>query len=286
MKGLRVNFFHKLAVRVLVVTSIAGLSAAAVSAQKEQAPEPTSDSSILSLPILLSGDALDFSFEDTDGAFLAAFNASEGDVVDISMAASASELDPYLVVFGSDGTLLAQDDDSGEQPLDSFVDDFEVPADGTYFILATSFTYRNSAITEGAEDLTFTLSVDGNTQPADIAEDSFSYFVVTAAVGESFEIPFSADDGNAYFVTFDGEAGQSVDINAPSDELDTLMMLFDFNGRRIAVDDDGGDAPLAANIAAELPEDGLYFLILTTYDYASVASGSTVPEGVVNFSIE
>ncbi|MFN8528089.1 MAG: hypothetical protein U0670_05720 [Anaerolineae bacterium] len=258
-------------------------------AQKaESTPEPSTDADVLSLPLLLSGDSIDASFADTDGAFLAAFNASEGDTVNIYLNATTDSLDPYLALIGTSeaGTALlaANDDFDLSVSFDSAIVGFSIPADGTYFILATSFTYRNTSLTDGAADLTFNLAIDGNTQPADIPEDSFSYYVVNTAVGETITLDIN-QDAPAYLVAFHGEEGQQVTLDVPSDSLDTLVMLFDNLGQRVGVDDDGGDS-FSAQLQATLPTTGVYLAFVTTYDFANIANGdTTVTDGSIDFSV-
>jgi hypothetical protein len=276
---------RKVFLRLMLVLSITLMSAFSVSAQKDATPEPTPEEAatteestdILTLPILLDGEPLELTLEDTTGAILAVFNASEGDVVDISM--TSDDFDPFIAVFDADAVPVSMNDDG--DGLDSFIEGFEVPADGSYFILATTFLGSSGE----EEDIagTFELLVEGNTQPADIAEDSFTYSVYTIELGETYDVDIN-EDTPAYLAEFSGEAGQEVTLDAPSDELDTLMMLFDINGNRIAIDDDSGEQSLAAHIETELPDTGAYLLLLTTYDYEAIADGADVTEGVINFS--
>ena len=279
---------RKLFLRLLLVLSMLLLSTFVASAQKDATPVPSEeeeittsgDTDILTLPILYDGEAQELTLEGTTGAILAVFNASEGDVVDISM--TSDDLDPFIVVFDADTIPVAMNDDS-EDGLDSFIEGFEVPADGSYFILATTFL-GSSNVEEDVEG-TFELLVEGNTQPADIPEDSFSYSVYTIEIGESYDVDIN-EDFPTYLAEFTGEEGQEITIDAPSEDLDTLMMLFDINGNRIAIDDDSGDEPLAAHIETELPATGNYLLLLTTYDYEDIADGADVTEGVINFASE
>jgi hypothetical protein len=273
----------------MLIVSLTLLSVFVADAQKEEAtaePVVESDPSILTLPILVSGEPVELSFADTDGALLAAFNATEGDEVDISMTATSDGLDPYIIVLGWDATPLAQDDDSGDAALDSFIQSFEVPASDTYFILATTFGGRNTPDSTASEDQTFELMVEGNTQPEGLAEDEFTYERVMVQIGDSHDVDIN-EEAPGYFVEFTGEEGQEITIDAPSDDLDTLMLLFDFGGNRIAADDDSGDVPLASHIETVLPETGNYILLLTTYNYAAIAAGDEEPsEGIINFSIQ
>ena len=280
------NYFRTLSLRVLMVLVLTfGVSLFVANAQKEEAtPEPggEGEEDILSLPLILSGEVVDLSFAGTNGALLAAFNASEGDVVTISMTAVSEFLDPFIVVFDWSTIPIAANDDS--DGLDSLIEGLEIPADGTYFILATTFFGANGEET-GEQDREFQLTVEGNTQPPDVEVDSFSYLVSTVEMGEAYDVDINAETP-AYFIEFLGEAGQQVTIDAPSATLDTLMMLFDIEGNRIAVDDDGGDEPLAAHIEVELPESGYYLLLLTTYDYDDIATGDEVTDGIISFSIQ
>lgn len=279
--------FKKYSTRFALVSMIVILAATAVSAQKnspEVPPADPEDSSLLTLMILLDGDTLELTLEDSDGALLAAFNASEGDEVTVTM--EAEDIDPYLVLFGASGALVAQNDDA--DGLNSQIADFEVPADGTYFILATTFSNRNNSLIESSDELAFTLTVEGNTQPASESEDGFSYYSYTTTIGETLELIID-EVQPAYFVTFEGAEGDELTINAPSEdnELDTLMMLFDASGKRFAVDDDSGEESLASMIETELPIDGLYFLVVTTYNYPAIAVGdSDALDGTINLSID
>jgi serine protease Do len=249
--------------------------ATAVPSEEEESTEEATD--ILTLPILLDGEARELTLDGTTGAVLAVFNASEGDVVDISM--TSNDIDPFIVILDENGVPVAMNDDS--EGLNSLVEGFEVPADGSYFILAT--TFLGSFGEEETDGGDFELLVEGNTMPAGLDDDSFSYMVYTIEVGEEYDLEID-EEIPLYLAEFYGEAGQQVTFDAPSDELDTLMMLFDINGNRIAVDDDSGDDPLAAHIETELPADGLYLLIVTTYDYDRIADGADVTDGLIAFS--
>lgn len=259
------------------------VSVFAVSAQKGDAtaePNTEADTAMLTLPLLASGEPQELTLEGTDGAVLVAFNATEGDVVDISM--SSDDFDSYIVVFDWAARPVAMNDDG--DGLDSVIEGFEIPVDGTYFVLAT--TFLGTTFSEEDVEGVFTIEVTGNTQPADVEEGSFSYQVVPIAVGDVYDVEIG-EDTPAYFAEFAGEEGQTVTIDAPSEDLDTLMMLFDMEGHRLLVDDDGGDELFASRIELELPATGSYLLLLTTYDYDSIASGdSEISEGIITFTFE
>lgn len=271
--------FRKLSLRVLLVLVIASV-AVVVSAQKE---ETETDPALLNLPLLVDGEVFELSLEGSDGAILAAFNASEGDEVTIQMN-STSSVDPYLVLLSSDASVLATDDDSGDS-LDSLIEDFEILQDGTYFIIATTFSTRSFPFFDASEgaDATFNLIVEGNNEPA---ENNSTYQAVNMEVGESIDIEFTGAE-SAFFVTAMAEEGQELTFDAiPEAGMDPFLMVFDANGLRVGIDDDGGDEALASRVVYEVESDGLVFAFLTTFGYASNVGLETMnPEGVIGFVI-
>ncbi len=271
--------FRKLSLRVLLVLVIASV-AVAVSAQKE---ETETDPALLNLPLLVDGEVFELTLEGSNGAILAAFNASEGDEVTIQM--NSTNIDPYLVLLSSDASVLVTDDDGGEERLDSLIEDFEIPQDGTYFIIATTFGTRSFPFFDASEgeDSTFDLIVEGNTEPS---ENDSTYQAVNMEVGESLEIEFTGDE-SAFFVTAMVEEGQELTFDAiPEAGIDPFLMVFDADGLRVGIDDDGGDEALASRITYEVENDGLLFAFLTTFGYASNAGLDTMnPEGVIEFVI-
>ena len=107
-------------------------AAAPLAAQSDDGPR-------LNIPILLDGDTFVDSFSGDVGTRLYAFNASEGDEVTISMVQLHDDLDPFLVLLGPRGELIAADDDSGSEPFSAMVSQVKLPASGGYFLMATSY---------------------------------------------------------------------------------------------------------------------------------------------------
>ena len=70
------------------------------------------------------------------------FEGSGGDIITISLTAS---FDTYLELIDEDGNQVAFNDDGG-QGLNSMIDNFRLPADGTYTIIARGFSNRASGI--------------------------------------------------------------------------------------------------------------------------------------------
>jgi hypothetical protein len=84
---------------------------------------------------------------------------SVGDVILINL--DSSEVDPYLQLFNSSGTLVAYNDDySG---FNSYLS-YTLPSSGTYYIAATEYSYRLGLYTINARKQTpqYTVSYNGN----------------------------------------------------------------------------------------------------------------------------
>ena len=73
-------------------------------------------------------------------------------------------------------------------------------------------------------------------------------------------------DGSLYDLhTFEGEAGQFVEIRLDSDDFDAYLILVGPEGERVAEDDDGGEG-FNALISIQLPKTGRYSVIANAYD--------------------
>lgn len=101
------------------------------------------------------GDTIAGELTDTNPAMEYVFEASAGDSVLIDLTA---DYDTYLYLLTENGVELTRDDDGGEG-LNSRITGFEIPADGTYIIRATSFSYRDGTgtVVTGAFNLTLDL---------------------------------------------------------------------------------------------------------------------------------
>lgn len=280
---------------VLVVILALALPLSALYAQ-----EATEDTDIGVKAVLEDGDVVSAVFEGGVGAHLYAFYGSEGDVFTLSMTQSeAGALDPFLVVLGPNGEVIASDDDSGEDVFFSAaIDGVELPADGVYFVLATSFIAIDNILVEigetgesAEEGESYELSISGITAPAeDVDPEALLVNVSEIAVGDTLEAESSAEFPVVYFV-FNGAAGDVVTVTAESDDIDTVLHVFAPSGDRIAINDDD-DVEGGLNSAVrdvELPEDGPYLIFATDvffYDLADEAEAASYTGGVVTVSLQ
>ncbi len=84
---------------------------------------------------------------------------------------------------------------------------------------------------------------------------------------------------NSFFdlYAFEGRAGQQVQIEMRSQQIDSFLILIDHNGNEVAQDDDSGGGS-NAKIAATLPADGTYLLMANSYQAGQAGSYSLKAE--------
>jgi hypothetical protein len=250
---------HKKLLSVVIILMVVLSYGLVASAQDE----------ILELTILEDGAVIEDFLSMEDQAMLYVFNGNEGDVVTISMVQTTDELDPYLAVFGPAGEVVAINDDADldNGDLSSLIDGVELPETGTYFILASSYEFITTMVEleekfEG--DLTFELSISGNTPVEDMDSD-FLFFAAELVSGEPLDADISLEQPAWYFI-FSGDEGDVIDLSAVSEDFDTIIHLFAPGGPRLEVNDDidreGGDYNSALE-GLELPADGIYMVIVS-----------------------
>jgi hypothetical protein len=235
------------------------------------------------------GDTVEGEITDDQFAIVYSFEGEEGDVVTITMvnASRSGGLDPFVQVVNEDGEVLAENDDADEDAdldnnLDSQIAEFELPEDGEYFIIATRFGFENGGSTGEFE---LTLEEGGGGGGRDEDEDADEDDGGSGGdVGEAEAIEYGdtvegeiTDDQFAVVYSFEGEEGDVVTITmvdtSRNGELDPYLILLDENGEVIAENDDaerGARLPddLDSQIAEfELPEDGVYTIVATRYQF-------------------
>lgn len=236
-----------------------------VAAQDDDEDDPER----LDITLLENGVPVEDAFENEFAARLYAFGASAGDVVTISMdPAGDSLIDPYLVLLGEEGEVYIADDDGGRAPA-ARIDRFPIPEDGTYLVLATTFQGRRIQDNEieADEPLAYRLVAEGFAPPGDPDDNPPRPIqVFEAAIGDAFNIDISVELPVAY-VLFLADEGDVVSISAISDELDTLLYLFDREGNRIELNDDRAEDRSSLIPDFILPADGVYLVFVTAYDF-------------------
>jgi hypothetical protein len=287
---------------VLVVMTVV-LTAFVVSAQKETDSSEAPPSDVIGvIDILADGDVIESAFTATETAHLYAFNAASGDTLTLGMTQAAdSTLDPFLVVVGPSGQVVASDDDSGPEPfLSSLISDVTLPEDGSYFVLATSFIHIDNILVENeVEGVTeqevgesYTLTISGITAPTSVEDfdpELISFFGTSMTIGDTVEGESTLEFPVGFYV-FAGTAGQAVDITAEGvDSFDTIIHVFSPAGERIGVNDDDSGTLNSAVRGLELPYDGLYMVWVTNpFFYNAGVKDSTLEydEGAYSVSVQ
>jgi len=264
-----------------------------ISAQDEE--DEDDDPTLLSVPLLEP----DFLVLDTMEHFgtpnLYAFVGTAGDEITLTMVpSSGSRLDPYLILIGAAGEVLAANDDRSGDDLSAEIASYELPFDGAYFVLATTFNDLIQGGVDGSDDedgpYEYQILLEGSELPDGIEEvEEFEYFSSIAEPSEPVLLE-TTESEPIWFMEFLAEEGDVVNIytSQTGDEfVSTLLYVFDRFGNRVAVDGggEGGDDLYAAIEGLEIEEDGLYFIFATSNTFYR-ASGDDEWSGYGSFVFE
>lgn len=184
------------------------------------------------------------------------FAGEAGERVILRMERAGGTLDPLLALRDKQGRELVSDDDSGGGK-NALIEDFRLPADGIYTIVATRFegAAGDSRGAYRVELLLPELALAGlpaGTQLADWGD---------AQQGR-------IDDGQpVQRYAFQGGAGDlvTVTMNRSSGDLDCVLKLYDAQQALLVMDDDGGPGSNARIGDFALPADGIYLIEATRY---------------------
>ncbi|MDX1995303.1 MAG: PPC domain-containing protein [bacterium] len=206
-----------------------------------------------------------------------AFEATAGQIASISLESNA--FDPYVLLEGPGGEVIAEDDDSGDSLNSLLVT--ELPENGTYTIVITSF----SAIVSDGEDFAtgdFTLTlteeseprpIDPTTEPTEPTEPVEAVDGGAIAVGDTVEGTLTEAAPSINY-TFEGQAGELVTITMISEDFDTYLILFD-GGTEVARDDDSAGNLDSRIGPIALPESGTYTILATSFGIETSGSPGT-----------
>jgi len=193
------------------------------------------------------------------------FMGTAGQYIQIDM--QSSELDSYLILQDQNGTQLQFNDDGGGG-LNARIN-YTLPYSGVYRIMAMSF--RTSGVIFG----NYTLSVSS----AGMATQPMAVTAAQIAIGQSMMSQLTAaspvnSEGRRYAVwTFSGSAGQAVQIDMVSTELDSYLILQDQMGNELQRNDDGGGG-LNSRINITLPYTGAYRIMAMSFRTSGVMFGT------------
>jgi hypothetical protein len=192
---------------------------------------------------------------------------------EISIAMTSGEIDTYLdldhvVKFNAAGEPvlehLAEDDDSYGGTDAGLEGKLEA---GTFVVFATTYEPGQS----GAYTLAVTEAENG---PAASAGEAVSVSMEpgTTYSGTLSENDAKLDDGTYYqMVRFRGHAGDQMTATLSSPDFDSYLLLAAGAGElssleKLADNDDADGTTVDSRIVFDLPEDGIYTLVVNTYD--------------------
>ncbi len=263
---------------LMIILAASFLIGGAVSAQTTSGTTTDEVEGAFNLSILVDGETLTDSFVGEVGTRLYGFQGTEGDIVTITMTQITQELDPFLVLLGPNGEVVASDDDSGvERYLSAAITEVTLPATGSYFIFASSFTNIDTILDEVLTvEQEFTLTLDGITAPADesIDPELLTITAFTAELGMVYEGETTVTAPVTYYI-FTAEEGDSLDLVIDEADFDTILHLFDAEGNRIAVNDDDEDLGVLTSAIRgfEAPYSGSYLLMATDVFFYNALAG-------------
>jgi len=255
--------------RITISLMLFALSGWALIAYAAEEPASPNVEDGVRINILEDGEAIVGSFEDGMYARLYGFNGTAGDRVTVTMTQEDdSGLDPYLVLLGPFGEVIATDDDSGEVGFSAAINDVLLPESGGYFVLATTWNSVDMILEEEAADgAEFEISVSGMTTPTDLPDfnpNTIQYFAGDPIPGESVG-GSSTEEEPVFYYTLPAQEGEVYDILLTSPDFDTVLHVFGPGGDRIAVnDDDARTGSLDSGIYdLEIPVTGDYLIFAT-----------------------
>jgi hypothetical protein len=192
------------------------------------------------------------------------FGAQRGDIVTISLDRTSGNLDPLLALYNSRQEVLIEDDDSGPDN-NALIESFIVPETGTYYILAARFD-REAGTSAGG----YVIRLEGATGEAPVVEPGILTILYGSTVAGQI-----TDEHSAATYAFLARAGDMITISMTrtAGDLDPLLLLFTADSTQLAQDDDSGPGDDAQIAAFVIPEDGIYYLIATRYEFQEGTTG-------------
>jgi len=195
------------------------------------------------------------------------FIGLEGEAVDIVVEPQTDKLDVSVDVVDESGNSILPagpvDDSFGIEELLGV----EIPASGTYYIIITGFSDADA----GEYQISFNeAGATGSTEGVSISGD-ISY-------GDSVNGSITAEDGALSF-SFGGNTGDIARVLVdPADDLDVVVDILDADGTSLVPA--GSDNSFGTEIvAAQLPADGVYTVVVTPFDEGATGDFELVLEG-------
>lgn len=200
------------------------------------------------------GDTVENSITNAEPAVFYSFRARQGDIITVRMRHRSGNLDPFLKIVDINDVILDFNDDiPGSGTQDAEIRSLVIPADGTYFIIATRYG-EVAGTTTGNFVLTLQES-DGS--GLGISPET----ALTISSGQTLENALTASVFEQYY-RFEGRENDviSISMDRLGDDLTPYIVLADSELRGLVVDGEAGRT--AARLQdVRLPYSGTYYIM-------------------------
>jgi len=202
------------------------------------------------IPILV-GDSQEDSISDDAFAKYYVFDARQNDLITARMSRSNGSLDSFLAIADANLQELANNDDGGGGH-NALIDNFMIPADGRYYLIATRLD-REEGTTSG--NFKLELQSLGNAfdgVPSDAQRIAYGTTVTGRVDDQTPQVLYA----------FHGVEGEpiTVSVNRGDGDLDPVVDILSSDQISLASDDDSGGGQDARVARYVLPRTGLYYI--------------------------
>jgi hypothetical protein len=192
------------------------------------------------------------------------FQARQNDVISVSMERLSNNLDSLLIITDANGNELFEDDDGGEGQ-NSHITDFLIPADGTYFLVATRFE-REAGRTTGR----YQLQLESEGSPFDDVPPNI--LRLTSPITVSGSIDNVTPEVRYAFGGMEGDR-VTIALNRTGGDLDPVLRLLNSAEGSLLTDNNSGRNQNALIAGYTLPATGVYYIVVG--NFTSEAAGGT-----------
>ena len=202
---------------------------------------------------LAVGDTISGTLTPNDYVRLYSLQGSAGQTVTITMERTSQNLDSYLLLLAPDGREIARNDDATTETIDATIGGVSLPENGTYTIVATRYLQQ-----AGNSQGDYTLSVSAGGSAVGAVAQPITY--------NSSQTGTIDDQNYLYVYTFEGSAGDvvNIDMTPTSGDLLAMLLLTDNVGNILATDYDLNSTESSIE-GFSLPADGFYSIVALRY---------------------
>jgi hypothetical protein len=197
------------------------------------------------------------------------FEGVAGQMVQIDVI--STDFDAFAILTDGAGNKLSDNDDGGGGTNARII--YTIPTGGTYRILANSLAKgRYGRYTVRLRSLG--MASGGNSTGGLLPGTVGQIMRGQTMSGQLSATDPKLSDGSVYQAwTYIGTAGETIQVDVVSSDVDAYAIVQDGNGQKLAADDDSGGGT-NARIIYTLPYSGAYRLIANTYRQGSYGAFS------------